>query len=178
MNEEIEIWRDIPGFEGIYEISNFGLVKSLRRVILCKYKFKVIKEKILSPCSNQKGYLIVNLSKKGISNITTIHALMAKIFLNHTAKHNILVINHIDGNKLNNKLSNLEIVTVRENATTCFVKGNENFSSKYVGVSKLKNYDKWVSLIYINRKHLYLGCFNSEIEASEAYQNELAKIDK
>ena len=92
-----EIWRDIEGYEG-YQISNYGNVKSFRR--------DKIKGKILKPCTTH-GYLLVRLySNKDESKMFRIHRLVALHFLELVDGKNI--VNHIDGNKTNNYVENLE----------------------------------------------------------------------
>jgi hypothetical protein len=97
----METWKDINGYKGLYQVSNFGRVKSLRNNIYLKQ----IKTK--------KGYLAVSLCNNGKQlNIHT-HRLIALYFcLNENGKN---CINHIDGNKENNNASNLEWVTYKEN---------------------------------------------------------------
>lgn len=91
----MEIWKDIKGYEGLYEVSNLGRVKS--------------KRKILKPINGE--YLKVGLSKNGIQKTLYIHRLVAETFL---GKSNLQV-NHKDEDKHNNNIENLEFVTHREN---------------------------------------------------------------
>lgn len=163
--ETIEIWKDVKGYEGIYQVSNLGRVKSLNYG-----KERIIKESITF------GYYRVSLSKqnKKISYFT--HQLVAISFLNHTINGHTLVVNHKDGDKYNNNVNNLEIVTKRENSSTCFRKNMNTFSSKYVGVYFCKRDNNWRSQIRVNGKNKHIGYFKTEIEASEAYQKELMKI--
>jgi hypothetical protein len=162
--EEIEVWTDISNFDGLYQISVFGNVKSFHG------KEKIIKKIIRSE------YYYVNLWKNGKQCRIDVHQLMAITYLNHIPCGMKLVINHIDGNKLNNYLSNIEIVTNRANTSTCFRKNKNSFTSKYVGVYWHKTYKKWISRIRTNGNHKYLGSFDLEIEASNAYQYELSKL--
>ncbi len=157
---------DIPGFEGFYKISKLSEVKSLKR----KY---APKDKLLKPILSNRNYLIVSLSKNGIVKTFGIHQLMAMTFLNHTPNGNkVLLVDHKDNIKSNNKLHNLQVITVRENNSKDQFR--YNYSSKYIGVSWCKN--KWQSQIKINGKGKYLGLFDGELEASEAYKNALLKI--
>lgn len=167
--EEIEIWKDVPGYEGKYQISTLSRVKTIANNATRK-------ERVIKSWVDNTGYSAVKLYQYGVPHWVKIHQLMAILFLGHTPCGNTLVINHIDGNKLNNKLRNLEIVTHRANTSTCFRKNKEKLSSQYVGVSWSKKSNKWEAHIRICRKRINLGMFTSEIEASNAYQKALSSI--
>lgn len=108
-----EIWKDIKGYEGRYQISNLGRVKSLKRVIKRVVKgkdfFKTEQEKILKPHKNSHGYLCCGLEGKKIN----VHLLVGRAFIEESKKG--FVFNHKDGNKMNPALENLEIITHAEN---------------------------------------------------------------
>lgn len=169
-----EVWRDIPGYEGYYQVSDLGRVKSLSRVIKRNGKDLTIREdKILKSGLSGDGYYTVGLSMNNKTHTKKIHNLIATSFLNHyTCGHNI-VIDHINNNPLDNRLENLQLITNRENLSKDKNKG----SSKYTGVSWKKKNKKWQSAIRINSKKVYLGLFTCELEASEAYQNKLKEIN-
>jgi hypothetical protein len=106
-----EIWKDIEFYEGLYQISNKGRVKSL--------EYKGIKrEKILNPCKNKRGYLIVNLYKLQKVKSASVHRIVAKNFIPN--KDNKTQVNHIDGMKCNNWIDNLEWNTSSENVNHFF----------------------------------------------------------
>ena len=176
METSIEIWKDVPGYEGFYQCSNFGNVKSLDRVVKRNNNNKRVIGKQLKKCINCHGYYVVVLCKKSILKSFTVHQLVAMCFLGHKRNGNTLVINHIDGNKINNMLSNIEIVTNRQNSSTCFRKNSEFFTSKYIGVYWKKGRRNYSSAIEINGKKIHLGTFKTEIDASIAYQNKLNEI--
>lgn len=111
-----EIWRDIPGYEGLYQISNCGRVKALPKL----QGYIMRSERILTPVVC-KGYLIVHLSKNGIVKNTLVHRLVAETFIDNP--DNLPVVNHIDGNKQNPKVNNLEWVTQSENVKHAFKLG-------------------------------------------------------
>jgi len=115
-----EEWKDIEGYEGIYKISNLGEVKSLERKSAFnrngKSFFRTYHEKILKPAlsgSTSDKYLVVCLCKNKRSHTNKIHRLIAKAFILNP--ENKRCVNHIDGNKTNNHISNLEWCTHSEN---------------------------------------------------------------
>ena len=100
---EQEIWKDIKGFEGLYQISNLGRVKSLQKL----YKKPQSHYRILSLSLNSSGYLSVYLrSSNGRDHRYTIHRLVANAFIDNP--NNYPCINHKDENKQNNRVDNLE----------------------------------------------------------------------
>ena len=172
-----EEWRDIEGYDG-YQVSNMGKVKSLERYIksrgngLTLHKGQILKNNIVN-----NGYYSVCLSINGIKKNKLIHQLVAIYFLGHKIDGHNIVVDHINGDKLNNRVENLRLVSQRENTSTCYRKGTETYSSQYVGVSWVKSRNKWRTFITINSKLKHLGYFNSELEASNAYQNKLKEIN-
>ena len=107
---ENEIWKDIQGYEGLYQISNLGRVRSIDRIVGYRYKGKqrVYKGRILKQMT-RNGYLYVSLSKENVLKQKNIHRLVANAFLPNPSK--LPIINHIDENKKNNMVSNLEWCT-------------------------------------------------------------------
>lgn len=114
MNKTSEIWADIPGFEGAYQISNTGIIRSLDRKVNCRFgSYAIKKGKILKPSINGEGYYAVTLSKESKRQVRSIHRLLALAFLsNPKGKREV---NHINGNKHDNRLENLEWVSSSEN---------------------------------------------------------------
>jgi len=168
----MEIYKSVLGYEGIYEISNLGNVKSLSRTIFVEgRKPYILNERILKPGINTKGYYIVVLCN-GKQKTRKVHQLVAIAFLNHTPCGMNLVVDHIDENKLNNKADNLQILTNRQNLS----KGTPNKTSKYIGVSKNLR-GKYSAAIQINGKDINLGSFDNEEDAREAYLDKLKKIN-
>ena len=159
-----EIWKDVPGHEGRYQVSNKGRAKGLKG--------------ILSTYVGNTGYTRLKIYKsrqKGVKRVTInlyIHKLVAIALLDHTPCGMDIVVDHIDNNKSNNNLSNLQIISQRQNSS----KDKKGGSSKYVGVCWNKNSKKWRAQISINGKSKRLGYFTNELEASEAYKKELNKI--
>ena len=110
-----EIWKPIKGYEGLYEVSNFGRVKRLSRKVN-DYRgenTRIIKEKILSPFDNGKGYLVITLVKNKKKNNHYIHRLVAFAFLPNP--NHFEYVNHLDYNTKNNEVSNLEFCTQKTN---------------------------------------------------------------
>jgi hypothetical protein len=167
-----EIYKSIIGYEGKYEVSNLGNVKSLERRVIIHNGTRLVKEKILKKGINTVGYEIVSLSINNKVKTHQIHQLVAEAFLKHSRCGYEKVVNHINFNKLDNRVENLEIVTQRENTNRKHTKS----SSKLTGVSWHKRRKKWIATISINGKNKHLGYFKSEIEASETYQKKLKEI--
>lgn len=109
-----EEWKNIRGYEGLYQISNFGRVKSLPKI---NRKF----ERVLNCNINNCGYVRVKLCRHGDNKWVSVHRLVALYFIDNTSDK--CCVNHIDGNKLNNHVSNLEWVTVSENTKHAFDTG-------------------------------------------------------
>lgn len=107
-------WKDIVGFEGYYQVSTNGNVKSLNRVIEHSNGYsRLIKGKEIKPFINGSGYLQIKLSKNGESFFPYVHKLVATAFIDNT--NNYTEVNHIDHNKLNCNIANLEWCTRSEN---------------------------------------------------------------
>lgn len=105
---EEEVWKDIPGYEGLYQASNLGRVRSLNRVDALGRR---IRGRVLKPGTHLDGYLMVDLSKGGVAKHYSVHRLILLAFRGESD----LDANHRDGDKANNRLSNLEYVTPSEN---------------------------------------------------------------
>ena len=111
----IEIWKDIPGYEGKYQASNLGRIKGLERKFVRKTKgTTTYKEKVFTPQINMYGYHVVCLSMPPSSVTKTVHRLVALAFLK-SPLNRAEQVNHIDGIKTNNIISNLELCTQSEN---------------------------------------------------------------
>ena len=172
---ENEIWKDVIGYEGLYQVSNLGRIKSLQKQWIAGKTGHIItrKEKILKPTTSHKGYKFIGFwNKTNKRHNRFIHQVVAESFLGHIRCGMGLVIDHINDNKLDNRVENLQIVTPRYNA--CKTQGK--YSSKYKGVSYNKKNKNYMSIITINRKQIYLGSFKTEEEAHKAYQNALKNI--
>lgn len=169
----MEEWKEIQGYEGIYQISSLGRIKSLSRVMLIRGKYPfVTKEIILNQSKDKEGYIVVSLYLNGAKKSKKVHQLVAIAFLNHVPNGHSLVVNHKDFNRTNNNKYNLEIVTTRVNSNKKHLKS----SSKYTGVNWHKRDEKWTACIRINGRLKHLGYFLNEYDAHLAYELALSKI--
>ena len=110
----MEFWKDIPGYEGLYEVNNEGKVKRLERVIIrSNGRLQVIEEKILTPKVDKDGYLFVGLRKDGVRRHLKVHRLVALTFIPNP--ESLPQVNHKDEDKANNKVENLEWCTAEYN---------------------------------------------------------------
>lgn len=157
-----EIWKEVPGYENEYMASDNGRVKCI----------KYGKERILG-FFEINGYAKYDFSKNGERATLYGHQIIAMTFLNHKPNGHKRVVDHINFNRLDNRVENLRIVSQRENTNRKHI----NSSSKYVGVSWKKKNKKWTANIRHNGKQEYLGLFNTEVEASIAYKNRLAELN-
>ena len=119
-----EIWKDIEGYEGLYQVSNYGRIKSLRKNNYLKL-------------NEVKGYLYAHLYKEAKRKAHRVNRLVAEAFIKNS--ENKPQVNHIDGNKQNNKVDNLEWNTISENLTHAIntglkkaSKGSKNPLSKQI----------------------------------------------
>lgn len=137
----MEIWKDVIGYEKIYQVSNLGRVKSLF------YN----KQKILKPIKSTNGYLYVNLYKDKKAKTSFIHHVVYEAFYQiKSCRKN--VIDHIDNNKVNNNLSNLQYITIRLNSTKD-KKPKSGHSNIYL------NSGSYLVRIRVNNQKISIGTF-------------------
>jgi hypothetical protein len=168
----LEQWKDIPNYEGLYQVSDLGRVKRLDR-----YKNHssgkgtfLSKEKIMKQSKSSNGYLTLALYGNFKKEQFLLHSLVSLAFLNHNLKKTNLVTDHIDNVKENNMLSNLQIITHRENSS----KDKIN-SVGFTGVCKTTY--GYVALIKYKEKVLNLGTYETAEKASEKYNEAVSLID-
>ena len=162
----MEEYRDIPGFESRYQVSNLGNVKSL------------IRNKLLKPGKNHFGYLVVNINKSpGESpRCYFVHQLVAMAFLGHTPGGHKITVDHINHIRDDNRVENLQLLTNRENVSRG-KKLKENKSSQFTGVCHYPDRKfPWMASIQINKKRKNLGYYSTELEAANVYLTALNQI--
>lgn len=114
----MEVWKDIEGYEGWYQVSNLGRIKSLERVTIKGH----IKESIMSTPMSSKGYAHITLrGKDGSRSTHRVHRLVAQAFVPNP--HGYKIVNHIDCDKSNNEASNLEWCTNQYNIKYAYIMG-------------------------------------------------------
>ena len=143
-------WQPVVGYEGLYEVSAIGQVKSLDRTVKGRWGKMTLRGKVMKLQVNKYGYLCVGLRDGKKQKLCTVHRLVAKAFL---MGDDSLTVNHIDGNKTNNSVYNLEWVTAKENSSHAAAngmyehcKGEKNINSKL---------DKYDALFIKNSKRTY-----------------------
>ena len=161
METNTEIWKDIVGFEELYKISNYGNVKSCKRLVNAKSGQRLVNERLLSLGKDKDGYLMAILCQDANRKTVKIHRLVADAFLDKIDDKNL--VNHIDAEKSNNLVINLEWVSSLENNSHSRL--NLKSTSKYVGVYFHKKDNKFRAMGTINGKKINLGNFKTEEDA-------------
>jgi hypothetical protein len=154
---EKEIWKDIPEYEGHYQVSNLGNVKSI----------KFGKERILKFNTTTNGYPSVELWVNNKNKRMSVHALVAIAFLGHKPDGHKIEVDHIDKNRCNNNVNNLQLLTTKEHT-------NKDVLGSGTGYTFNKPRNKWLAQIKINRRSINLGLFTDKEEASVIYQKAVA----
>lgn len=154
----LEEWRAVPGYEGRYEVSDQGRVRSLLR------------NRELKPCFSHDGYKKVMVYAGGVGRNrkqVCIHSLVALAWIG--PKHDGLRVDHIDMVKENNRPCNLRYVTARQSAQNRRVpkRGDGVYSAKYIGIAKRGNV--FQARIHLAGKRIHLGYFGTQEEAGLAY---------
>jgi len=162
-------WADIVGYEGLYRISNNGDVKSLMRKTNKWDGERTVPQINLKPSMSPNGYLRFVLCKQGIVRTFSAHALVWDHFGNSMRDGLRLQVDHIDGNKVNNHINNLQILSHQENISKgkAFI---DDKTSKYPGVYWAKDRRKWRAKISNNGIKRNIGCYANEYYAYIAYK--------
>lgn len=159
---KIEQWKFIPGFEGLYMVSNFGRAKSLDRIT---YDNRKIKGTILTPVK-RKGYLYVHLRNGSISKHFSVHRLVAMAFIPNP--DNLPQVNHRNENKTDNRVENLEWCS-------CSYNLNYGTRNKKVG-SKLRNNKRSKRIIQYTLDGEVVNVYPSLSEIGRCYPFDISAI--
>lgn len=171
-----EIWKDIKGYEGYYQVSNIGNVKSVERVIVRQNgRSQPVKERVLKSATDIDGYKFVVLQKEGKKLGQKVHRLVGQTFLPNENK--LPQINHIDGVRSNNDVLNLEWVSPKQN------QHHRHYTRKFGtkpnvprGVFLSFNKTRWIAAIRVDGKSVYLGTFDLKEEAYATYFNKFMEL--
>lgn len=119
-----EQWRSVAEYEGYYEVSDLGRVRSIPRTVVNRGRLMRRRGLVLKAGPHSKGYMCVNLSKKGKSSTKRVHALVAAAFCQRPAEAE--EVNHINSDHLDNRAANLEWVTHQQNITHAIRRGRKS----------------------------------------------------
>ncbi len=160
----MEIWKDITGFESVYQVSNQGRVRSLQRTETdtkgraVKYKGKVLKQ-----TPNSRGYLRVELKSNGKKERWLVHRLVAIHFVNNPMPDVYTVVNHLDSNFLNNNATNLEWTSMFGNAQHAIENGRMQRTEEWLKHLRESNEKNGTAVIGVNKQtneKIYFVCLN------------------
>lgn len=167
MENKKEIWKDIKDYEGLYQISTFGRVRSLSREVESpRQKSYTLKSRILKAGKNKKGYKRYALCKNGKTKTLMAHILVGEAFLGNPDNKNC--INHRNSIKDDNYVLNLEWVSHRENNTHRYNKLNTH--CKYPGVCRYWGQEnKFAIQLNVKKRKITKGPFASQEEAYAEY---------
>lgn len=147
MENQKEIWKDIEGYEGYYQISNLGKIKSLERWVNNRFgTLSKRKERILKSKRNKSSrYAYIMLCINNNIKTCTLHRLLAQHFIPNP--HNYPIINHKDHNSFNNSLDNLEWTTQSQNVRHAYEAGRcEKLKKKNSELLKIRHQNKDLTL--------------------------------
>lgn len=172
MNRAEEYWKDIVGYEGLYQVSNFGRVKSLERKShrLINGGVVTYPEKIKTLETVRSGYKRVNLYRDGKLKKYLVHRLVAFTFLGKPA-HDEMQVNHKNGITSDNNVENLEWVTIRENANH----KSTVLNKKPRGVYKAGK-NGWSAQIVVNQRKTTIGTFKNKSCAYKAFYEKYLEL--
>lgn len=138
-----EIWLPVVGYEGFYEVSSTGKVKSVERFVYGgRVNQRVVREKEMAVYEDHHGYLRVNLNRDNRFKGKFVHRLVAEAFIKNPS--NYPIVNHMDGNKKNNNVNNLEWCTYKYNTHHAIENGLTQNGRKVMNVD--------TGIIYANEK--------------------------
>ena len=168
----MEVWKEIKDYEGVYEVSSYGRIRSLDHIVPCKAgSTRLVKGKVKLLCVNRKGYQITTLCKQNKMFTLTVHQAVAQAFIPDFIKGTEL--NHMDGNKINNFATNLEVSNSSHNQLHAVRTGLKPSMgiSQYHNVSYVSNpraISRWAASIRHEGKSSYgWKTFKTEEEAAK-----------
>lgn len=151
-----EAWKEVPGFDGKYLISDLGRMK--------RYS-KAANGKIFKSQKHNLGYRMVRLYKRGVGYTRFyLHRLVCKVFLGDSD----LVVDHINGNKRDNRLSNLQYVTQRQNT-----QNYQKSKQRPLPTGVHRSNKKYITIVTVKGEHIYLGVSLTQDEAGKRYDDYL-----
>lgn len=146
-NDQTEKWLPVIGYEGCYEVSNLGRVKSVRRTVRSFPRNRTVPSRILRQSSLRGGYLSVGLWKNHLFKRVTVHRIVAQAFIPNPKK--LPQVNHVDGNKLHNRVDNLEWCSREQNMQHAYTHGLTNPAANFGDTSRgLKLTNKTTNEVY------------------------------
>lgn len=181
---ENEIWKDIPDYDGKYQISNYGRVKRLKRNVFVRVLGKTVEistPKILKLNLVKSGYLYITITANNTKRTLKIHRLVAEVFIPNP--NDLPEVNHIDGNKENNCVDNLEWCTHKENIQHALKNNllNDRSGNNNANCKKINQYDSdgnfiklWNSIYEITKetgfeRHGITRCCTSKSKTYKGY---------
>lgn len=162
-----EIWKDLPNFEELYEISNLGNVRRKERTLKAFNRYRICSKKLKGQDLKKRelrGYYSVGLWKDGKMHNKTIHRLVAKAFIPNP--NNLPVVNHIDGNKKNNRVDNLEWCTYSHNAKEAYRLNLINMSQKHIETARQLGINSRKKIVQKDLEGNVIKVFSSGLQAS------------
>ena len=171
-----EIWRDIKGYEGYYQVSNIGSVKSLERTVRNGRGYKIIPEKILEGYDNGNGYLYVKLCKEGKRNQYRINRLVAMAFIPNP--NNLPEVNHKDENPKNNCVDNLEWCTRQYNVEYSKAKAVIGINKVSGLIVEFPSAHEAERTLGINNSHIIACCKGKRYKSAGGYYWQYANSEE
>ena len=159
-----EIWKAVLGYEGYYEVSNMGNVKSVDRVVVNKLGYSSKRKgKIIKLGVNSMGYYVIDLCKYSVRDRRLVHRLVAKHYMENFEAVPNLEVDHIDQNPKNNLIENLRMSTHSQNLI------NTGLATKMKSKGVTRVDGKWLAKIMKDYKPITIGRFINKADAINAY---------
>lgn len=163
---ESEQWRPVVGYEGLYEVSSTGRLMSLSREVMAHHGPRQTGTRPMNPRVGKNGYYKVALCRAGVYSHRMVHRLVAEAF--GLLSEERPVVDHINGNKLDNRVENLRGVNRSENTQNQRRASSRN-TTGFLGVGFEKQTNKFRAVIGVNGKYTTLGRFETAEAAHAAY---------